>query len=109
LLKDLLLFHVGQQEGQNTDKRAVRDRRTGVGAYVRLPVGPESIGAQDRARGIMVVGAFKVGRGQGKLVQVVLASRAGRRLPYSLHRCQQKTKKNGDDGDHHQQLDQRKA
>src|SRR5262249_14666483 len=53
-------------------------------------------------------GALVVVTAQGKLLHVVLALRALGRLADLLHRGQQQADENGDDGNHHQQLDQRK-
>jgi hypothetical protein len=46
---------------------------------------------------------------QRQLLEVVLAVRPPRLLAGLLHGGQQKSGQDADDGDHHQQLDQRKA
>src|SRR5439155_13899995 len=44
---------------------------------------------------------------QPDLLEVVLALRPGRRLAHLMNRRQQEADEDGDDGDHHQQFDQR--
>jgi len=46
---------------------------------------------------------------QRNLLQVVLAAHAVGCLTHLLHRWNQKADQNRDDGDHHQQFDQRKT
>jgi hypothetical protein len=46
---------------------------------------------------------------QGELLEVVLALGAGGGLAHLLHGGQEQADEEGDDGDHHQQLDQREA
>jgi hypothetical protein len=46
-------------------------------------------------------------QGQAVLFEVVLALRSPRRLPCLLYGWQQESDQDGDNGDHHQQLDQR--
>src|SRR5262249_40818562 len=46
---------------------------------------------------------------QGDLLEVVAAHGAVGRFPYLLDGRQQQAEEQGDDGDHHQQLDQREA
>src|SRR5262249_2949888 len=77
-----LLFHVGQQERQDAQpKRAL-------------------------AGGQVAVGGLEVVRGLQDLVQVVLALRAVGRLTHLLHGRQEEANEDGDDRNHHQQLDQ---
>jgi hypothetical protein len=47
--------------------------------------------------------------GDGQLVEVVLATSAGGGFTHFLHRRQQQAYQDGDDGDYHQQLDQRET
>src|SRR5262245_27855096 len=47
--------------------------------------------------------------GQGQVLEIVEAARAVRRLAYFLHRRQQQANQDGNDGDDHQQLDERKT
>src|SRR5262249_46627152 len=47
--------------------------------------------------------------GQGDLLQVVAALHACGRLPYLLYGGEEEADEDGDDGNHHQQLDQGKA
>jgi hypothetical protein len=56
-----------------------------------------------------LVGVMMAVQGDGDLPKVVLALRSRRRLAHFLHRGEQESDENGDDGDHHQQLDQGKA
>jgi hypothetical protein len=55
------------------------------------------------------VGAVEVDQGQADLVQVVLAAHAAGGVADLLHRGDEQADEDGDDGDHHQQLDQREA
>jgi hypothetical protein len=48
-------------------------------------------------------------RGQSYLAKVVLALAAASRFACRLHRGQQKRHQNADDGNYHQQLNERKA
>jgi hypothetical protein len=51
----------------------------------------------------------EVVRGQGALLEVVGALNTVGRRAHLLHGRQQQADEHGDDGDHHQQLDQREA
>jgi hypothetical protein len=55
------------------------------------------------------VGVVVVVTGQGELLEVVLGLRPQGRLAHFLHGGQEQADEHGDDGDHHQQLDQREA
>jgi hypothetical protein len=46
---------------------------------------------------------------QTNLLEVVLATHAGCGFPHFLHRGQQHSNKNGNDGDHHQKFNQGKG
>jgi hypothetical protein len=46
---------------------------------------------------------------QGELLEVVAALHPRRRLAHFLHGGQEQADEDGDDGDHHQQLDQREG
>src|SRR5436190_4118902 len=48
-------------------------------------------------------------QGEAQLLQVVLAPRAAGRLAGGLHGRQEQRHQNADDGDYHQQFDERKA
>ena len=91
LLVNIFLFHVGQDgcEGGNSIKSG-------------------SIGRVDtftRSRKA-VVGALEVVQCQANLFQVVGATGLGCSFTNLLHRRQKQTNKNGNNGNHHQQLDQ---
>src|SRR2546421_30440 len=75
---------------------------TGAEARAVLQVGPGSEpGRKDAVSSMVVV------EGQADLLQVVLALGAGGRLAHLLDGGQEQADEDGDDGDHHQQLDQR--
>src|SRR5262249_35851707 len=83
------------------ERRVVVEERQQVDdAAVALPV---AAGRQDELAGVVVVG------GDAELVQVVLALRVGRGLADLLDCRQQQADQDGDDGNHHQQLDQREG
>ena len=52
---------------------------------------------------------LEVGRGQSHLFQVVLGTHAVGGFAHLLHRGHQQTHQHRDDGDHHQQFNQREA
>ena len=57
----------------------------------------------------MPTGTVVVVQGQSELLDVVLAAHAGRGLAHLLNSRQQQADQDRDDGDHHEQLDQRKT
>src|SRR5262249_50774734 len=59
--------------------------------------------------GEVLVDVVVVVQGHAQLLEVVGAVRAGRRLADLLDGGQQQSDEDGDDGDHHQQLDQREG
>jgi hypothetical protein len=60
-------------------------------------------------RGHFLVRGGVVVHGQGDLLEVIRALRTRRRLPDFLDRGHQKADQDRDDGNHHQELDQREA
>jgi hypothetical protein len=87
-----LLFHVGQHHEQ--------------------PAGAVIAGGEVRRVGRVAVGelfalTLEIDAGQGELLEVVLALAARRGLADLLHRRHQQADQNGNDGDHHEQLDER--
>src|SRR5262249_9069564 len=76
----------------------------------RHPVVADGRGdAVPRTGGEIPLRAVEIVQGQAELLEVVLAADAGGRLSDLLHRGQQDAQQDGDDGDHHQQLDQRET
>src|SRR5207248_2448252 len=78
----------------------------------------EDVGGPVAADAVAVVGVFvREGlvdadvrvQGDTDLLEVVLARRAGRRFAHLLDGGQEQADEHGDDGDHHQQLDQRET
>src|SRR5690348_16887347 len=55
------------------------------------------------------VGVVVIVDGQSELFEIVAALHAGGGLADLLHRGQQETDEDGNDGDHHQELDQRET
>src|SRR5262249_58697196 len=80
------------------------------GADPRLPA---DVGRRRRYRpapaGEFAVGVVVVVEGQADLLEVVLTAQAVGRCADLLYRGQEQADEDGDDGDHHQQLDQREA
>src|SRR5205807_4940018 len=74
-----------------------------------LPVGTGTVPLLQPGVRQFRVGVVVVVEGQPDLLKVVLATHAGGRLADLLHGGQQQADQNGDDGDHHQQLDQREG
>src|SRR5262249_45829677 len=100
--EDVVLFDVGEQPGEEG---------VGVGPLERdgrgrdeLVVGAVGAGGGQKAGGVVdVVG------GDGDLLEVVLAPHAGGGLADLLDGGQEQADEDGDDGYHHQQLDQREG
>src|SRR5262249_22259873 len=63
----------------------------------------------DRGRKLPLIGVATVDGGETDLLEVVLALDACRSLADFLHGRQQQPNQDGNDGDHHQQLDQRES
>jgi len=90
-----LLLEIGQDVEENA----------GVRITVRLlPTGIKPIAGWQSAP----VGVRTVDNRQGHLTKVVQALRSVGRLPDLLHRWDQKADEHGDDGNHHQQFNERK-
>src|SRR5262249_49584898 len=96
LLPDRALLDVGQQEGEQAD---VLEGGAGGPGRVR-------VGAQIPRRQLLEVVVVVVG-GQADLLEVVLALHPRRRVADLLDRGQEQADEEGNDGNHHQQLDQR--
>src|SRR5262249_26116535 len=94
-VKNVVLFHVRQ----NQEEGATRDAPLSW-----VPVHAREVGGGERLVGVVIVMD-----GQDDLVEVVFALRDGGGLADLLHGRQQHADEDGDDGDHHQQLDQREA
>ena len=81
---------------------------SGALLLVAVRVGRPRVGGEVEAPGREpAVGAVVVVEGQADLLQVVLAAQPGGGLADLLHGGQEQADEHRDDGDHHQQLDQR--
>ena len=79
-------------------------------AMVHLPEHPGfGVRSLHLARGELAVVVVEAVQGQADLLEVALAAGAVGRLAHLLHRGQEQSDQHGDDGNHHQQLDQREA
>ena len=87
--------------------------QVGEGHYEPAPLVPGPVvngqGKLARPRRKRVVGVVVVVAGEAKLLEVVAALHPRGGLADLLDRGQQQADEDGDDGDHHQQLDQREA
>src|SRR5439155_24041660 len=88
---DVVLLDVGQDV---EEQRLVPPTGGGAGAQV------------SERRQLALVGIVVVVHRQGNLLEIVLALGTGRGLADLLHGRQQQADQDGDDRDHHQQLDQ---
>src|SRR5262249_9302076 len=96
-----LLLVVGQQQEQNASRRlADRDGGRKGGRRGRIVV---VAGWRQPFHGVL-----KVQDRQSDLPQVVLTAHPGRGLTHFLDGRQQQTNQHGNDGDHHEQLNERK-
>ncbi len=91
-----LLFEVGQQERAPAVVDAILDA-----GRTERPFDP--------TRRESAVRVFKVVQGQADVLQIAAALNAVGGLAYLLHRRQQDADEHSDDGEHHQQLDQREG
>src|SRR5262249_33441775 len=105
LVVEGLLFHVRQGEGFPTSAPLPREGKTGGGkggdqlpAAVKISI---NIAGREALHGPVVVV-----QSQADLLEVVLTLAACGGLTHLLHGGQEQANEDGDDGDHHQQLDQ---
>ena len=100
-VEDVVLLEVRQSQ---------RDPAHPVVAELVTPAAVRRAGhARHGPQGTHPVGALVVGEGQAELLQVVGALNPAGGLARRLHGGQQQRDQHGDDGDDHQQLDQRET
>jgi hypothetical protein len=93
-----LLFH--ERQDQDGPVRSKEHLHLHVGIVVALRVG----NLRCRGQALMLINI--VVQGDADLLQIVPALRLRRGLAHLLHGRHQQRDQHGDDGDHHQQLDQ---